>query len=116
MRILAGAAMAFVNFASAGCATPTEEMDIENAAGPMTFEVSQDRRGDCIWILKSKNQRTIARSSEGYKSKRACDRSIELTKQAASAAVIETEHLRAACVLVAPDVITIEPNFGFIDA
>jgi uncharacterized protein YegP (UPF0339 family) len=76
---------------AAGCAAAQKAVPIEEAAGPMRFEIATDRRGECRWNLISSNGSVIAKSSEGYKSRQSCDRSIELARGAASATVSEAE-------------------------
>lgn len=76
---------------AAGCASTREAVPIEKAAGPMRFEVTEDRKGECRWNLISSNGSVIAKSSEGYKSRQSCDRSVELARGAASATVSEAE-------------------------
>ena len=54
----------------------------------MYFQTHQDNRGEWRWRFRAANHETIAVSSEGYSSKAACLRSIELVKQGAPAAPV----------------------------
>ena len=45
-----------------------------------TFTIYKDRKGEHRWRFKSTNGRIIADSAEGYDSKRACERGIEIVK------------------------------------
>lgn len=43
------------------------------------LEYYRDKKGDRRWRVIAANGRIISESSEGYKSKRACKRSVDLT-------------------------------------
>ncbi len=50
------------------------------------FEVYSDSAGDYRWVFRADNDEIVADSAEGYESKRACERGIEIVKtQAADA-------------------------------
>ena len=52
-----------------------------------TYETYKDVRSEWRWRYFGANGKQISKSSEGYKSKRACNRSIEIMKASSSAAV-----------------------------
>jgi len=72
------------------CATDNG-IPIESAAGPVHFVKYKDKTGECRWTLYSSNYKNIARSSKGYSSNSACNRSIELARGAAYAELIEKD-------------------------
>jgi len=71
------------------CTTAPDGIPIESTSGPVKFVISKDKKGECRWNLVASNGKTIATSSEGYSSRRSCDRSIELTRQAGDATVVD---------------------------
>lgn len=51
------------------------------------FEAYVDARGEWRWTYYASNGEEIGVSSEGYRSRAGCERSIELMRQSGSAAV-----------------------------
>ena len=57
----------------------------------LKFEVYQDARKEYRWRLRASNGQTVAASSDGYKTKTSCERSIELIKAGAKEARLENK-------------------------
>ena len=55
----------------------------------LKFEIYRDSRREFRWRLKAGNGRQIAKSDEGYKTKAACLRTVELIMNEAASATIE---------------------------
>lgn len=70
-----------------GCATEAELVD---DGRPPKIEIYNDAAGECRWKVISSNGKIIAESSEGYRSKESCERSLEIAKRAAEADVVDS--------------------------
>lgn len=55
----------------------------------LKFQIYRDSRSEFRWRLKAGNGRQIAKADEGYKTKAACLRTVELIMTEAAAATIE---------------------------
>lgn len=58
------------------------------AAG-LKFQIYRDSRSEFRWRLKAGNGRVIAKTDEGYKTKAACLKTVELIMTGAASATIE---------------------------
>lgn len=58
-------------------------------ASDLTFEMFRDARQEFRWRLKAGNGRTLAVSDEGYTTRAACMKGIELIKDGAAKADVE---------------------------
>ena len=54
------------------------------------FQIYQDRKGEYRWRLRARNGEIIADSNESYSSKASCEHGIDLVKQQAASAAVET--------------------------
>ena len=54
------------------------------------FQIYQDRKGEYRWRLRARNGEIIADSNEGYSSKASCKHGIDLVKEQAASAPVET--------------------------
>jgi uncharacterized protein YegP (UPF0339 family) len=55
------------------------------------FQIVKDRKGEYRWRLRADNNKIIADSAEGYKSKSSCEDGIGLVKKLAKAAEVEDQ-------------------------
>lgn len=83
LRILTGVAGAVL---ISSCATTPHDPIVVDGPPPK-FQVYQDARDKCRWTLVASNGKVIAKSSESYNSREACDRSMEIARRAADAAI-----------------------------
>jgi len=49
--------------------------------GSLRFEIYKDKRNEWRWVLISKNNKKVATSGEGFKTKQMCKKSISLLKR-----------------------------------
>ncbi len=81
--------LALVGMAAlAACATQIEG-SVEDDGQPPKIEYYADNSNKCQWRLISSNGNFIAKSSQGYRSRSACERSVQIVQRAAEADVVD---------------------------
>lgn len=78
---------AAIGLAAAAAFVPRPALGMPLAG--LKFEIYRDSRSEFRWRLKAGNGRQIAKSDEGYKTKAACRKAVELIINEAGSATID---------------------------